>query len=90
MVISQIVEFLKDAEKTAETHKVLDSVIYSEATFGAIYSNLPDYIKGRFNRNASDSKLDYKKRIHLTGAATNPWIRFESGDSFIRFEIGTN
>ena len=68
MVISQIVEFLKDAVKTAETHKVLDSVIYSEATFGAIYPNLPDDIKGRFNRNASDSRLDYKKRIQ--GLAT--------------------
>ena len=29
-------------------------------------------------------------KIHLTGAATNPWIRFESDDSFIKFEIGTN
>ena len=28
--------------------------------------------------------------IHLTGAATNPWIRFKSDDSFIKFEIGTN
>ena len=29
-------------------------------------------------------------KIHLTGAATNPRIRFESDDSFIKFEIGTN
>ena len=29
-------------------------------------------------------------RIHLTGAATNPWIRFEYDDSFVKFEIGTN
>ena len=28
--------------------------------------------------------------IHLTGAATNPWIRFESDDSFIKYVIGTN
>ena len=28
--------------------------------------------------------------IHLTGAATNPWIRFESDDSFTKFEIVTN
>ena len=27
------------------------------------------------------------KGIHLTGAATNPWIRIESDDSFIKFEI---
>ena len=31
-----------------------------------------------------------KGQIHLTGAATNPWMIFESDDSFIRFEIGTN
>ena len=31
-----------------------------------------------------------KTNIHLTGAATNPWIRFEYNDSFIKFEIGTN
>ena len=35
-------------------------------------------------------KLVKKKKIHLTGAATNPLIRFESDDSFIKFEIGTN
>ena len=28
--------------------------------------------------------------IHLTGAATNPWMRFESNDSFIKFQIDTN
>ena len=31
-----------------------------------------------------------KTRIHLTGAVTNTWIRFESDKSFIKFEIGTN
>ena len=31
-----------------------------------------------------------KSRIHLTGAATNPWITFESHDSLIKFEIWTN
>ena len=35
-------------------------------------------------------KIPLKKlQILLTGAATNPWIRFESDDSFIKFEIGT-
>ena len=33
---------------------------------------------------------EYKSKIHLTGAATNPWIRFEYDDSFIKFEIGTD
>ena len=28
--------------------------------------------------------------IHLTEAATNPWIRFESDDSFIKFEVWIN
>ena len=33
MVISQLVEFLKDAEKLAETYKVLESDIYNEVNF---------------------------------------------------------
>ena len=31
-----------------------------------------------------------KGETHLTGATTNPLIRFESDDSLIKFEIGTN
>ena len=38
--------------------------------------------------NASTTKEN--NEIHLTGAATNPWIWFESDNSFIKFEIGTN
>ena len=28
--------------------------------------------------------------IHLTGAGTNPWMRFQSDDSFIKFDNWTN
>ena len=35
-------------------------------------------------------KFKFKYLIHLTGAATNPWIIFQSDDSFIKIEIGTN
>ena len=43
-----------------------------------------------FTQKTSFLEDDKRTEIHLTGAATNPWIRFESDHSFIKFEIGTN
>ena len=48
-----------------------------------------DKMKG-IDLKLSKTKGQQIKQIHLTGAATNPWIGIESDDSFIKFEIRTN
>ena len=52
------------------------------------HTNFHNYCEKKNKENPPSTML--KHEIHLTGAATNPWIRFESDDNFIEFEIGTN
>ena len=63
MVISQLVEFLKDAEKLAETYKNLESDIYNEVNFNTIYKTIPIEIQRTFNHNVSDPSLTHKERF---------------------------
>ena len=63
MVISQLVEFLKDAEKLAETYKVLESDIYNEVNFNTIFKTIPIEIQRTFNHNVSDPSLTHKERF---------------------------
>ena len=50
------------------------------------YKTLSDQNLSQSDRNSVMTKC----WIHLTGAVTNPLIRFEYDDSLIKFEIGTN
>ena len=63
MAISQYVEFLKEAEKTAETYKELKGEIYGSSSYYLILNLLPRETRIRFNRLISGLNYNYEEKI---------------------------
>ena len=63
MAISQLVEFLKETIKTAETYKELEYDIFNKYTFRPIFKSIPRDIHGRFVRNVSDPSMNIKDKV---------------------------
>ena len=63
MAISQLIEFLKETIKTAETYKELEYDIFNKYTFRPIFKSIPRDIHGRFVRNVSDPSMNIKDKV---------------------------